>query len=160
VSGQVQSIHITPREGEPMQPLDRVRAITGTGLEGDRYSEGTGRYSDGGDGRNLTLIESEVLADLAVHGILVPVAASRRNVTTSGIRLNDLVGRRIRVGDVECDGVRLCEPRLYLAGLVKQPVVKPLAHRGGLRADIVVGGEIRVGDAIVEIEAPELSAPR
>ena len=156
MSGRVDSIHIAPIESAPMQPLAVVRAVAGVGLEGDRYALGVGRYSGaGGDGRHVTLIESEVLADLAAAGMALPAGASRRNLTTSGIGLNDLVGRRFRIGAVECVGVRLCEPCAYVQGLVGQPVLQPLVHRGGLRADIVVGGDIHAGDLIEDLGPAE-----
>jgi MOSC domain-containing protein YiiM len=149
MTGRIDAIHIAPAEGQPLERLDAVRAIAGVGLEGDRYAAAAGHYSaDGKNGRYVTLIESEVLADLATAGMGLPPGASRRNLTTSGIRLNSLVGHRFRVGEVELIGVRLCEPCTYLEGLVGLPVLKPLVHRGGLRADIVIGGEIRVGDTI------------
>jgi MOSC domain-containing protein YiiM len=149
MTGRVESIHIAPIEGVAMVALESVAAMAGVGLEGDRYATGVGHYSaDGGNGRHLTLIESEVLADLAAAGIVLAPGATRRNVTTSGIRLNDLVGRRFMVGDVECVGMRLCEPCAYMTGLVGQPVLAPLVHRGGLRAEILVGGRITVGDVI------------
>ena len=134
-----------------MRARHAVRALAGVGLEGDRYATGIGHYSDDSDGRDLTLIEAEVLADLGAAGMVLPSGATRRNLTTAGIRLNDLVGRTFRVGDVECVGIRLCEPCAYMQGLVGQPVLKPLVHRGGLRADVLVGGEIRVGDEITAI---------
>jgi len=76
-------------------------------------------------------------------------AASRRNITTRGVPLNHLVGRRFRVGDVVLEGRRLCEPCEHLQSLTKPGVLKALVHRGGLRADIVVGGTIRLSDPIL-----------
>ena len=132
-----------------MESVGRVRALAGVGLEGDRYATNTGHYPASPDApRDLTLIESEVLAHLARDGIQLAPGATRRNLTTSGIRLNDLVGRRFRIGDVACVGTRLCEPCIYLGGLVGLPLVQPLLHRGGLRARILSDGEITVGDAI------------
>ena len=159
MSGQIDSIHIAPAEGAPMQQLAAVDATAGRGLAGDRYAAGAGHYSpSGGDGRHITLIEAEVLADLAANDMALAPGASRRNLTTSGIALNDLVGRQFRIGDVECVGVRLCEPCTYLEGLVGQPVMKPLVHRAGLRADILVGGEIHVGDAIAPVHEEAAAA--
>ena len=149
MTGRVESIHVAPAEGVLMVPLASVRALAGIGLEGDRYAAGIGHYSaDGGNGRHLTLIESEVLAELAAAGTTLAPGATRRNVTTSGVRLNELVGRRFTVGVVECIGMRLCEPCAYMQDLVGQPVLNPLVHRAGLRAEILVGGEIAVGDVI------------
>jgi hypothetical protein len=148
--GRVETIHVADTKGAPMRPVARIGARAGVGLDGDRYALGLGQYSDERSAsRDLTLIEAEVIEDLATQGIGLGPGESRRNVMTSGIRLNDLVSRRFRIGTLECRGTRLCEPCTYLAGLVGQPVVAPLVHRGGLRADILADGEISVGDAVV-----------
>ena len=73
---------------------------------------------------------------------------------TRGIALNDLVGRRFTVGEVECFGQRLCDPCSHLEKLTQPGVLKGLVERGGLRADVVRDGEIRVGDEVRELPAP------
>jgi MOSC domain-containing protein YiiM len=65
------------------------------------------------------------------------------------VRLNDLVGRRFRVGEVECLGVELCEPCLHLQEMTRPGIIKELVHRGGLNADILNDGRIAVGDPIL-----------
>ena len=82
------------------------------------------------------------------HGIQLALGETRRNITTRGIRLNDLVGRRFWVGEVLCEGTRLCEPCQYLSELTGKPLLRALVHRGGLRADIVRSGRIRRGDVL------------
>src|SRR5207302_11133948 len=106
-----------------------------------------------GTGRALTLIEAEAVESLARLGIVLRPGEARRNVTTRGIALNELVGRRFRLGGALCLGTRLCEPCTYPQELVGKPVLDPLAHRGGLRADVLEGGEIRVGDEVRACEA-------
>jgi len=69
-------------------------------------------------------------------------------VTTSGIRLNDLVGKRFRIGSVECLGIRLCEPCAYLGDLLGVSLLEPLLHRGGLRAEILSDGDMAIGDIV------------
>ena len=97
----------------------------------------------------LTLIATEALAGLAEeHGVDLTAAESRRNLATRGIDLNELEGRRFRVGDVVCEGIELCEPCRHLQGLTKPGVLRGLVHRGGLRAAILTEGEIAVGDAV------------
>jgi MOSC domain-containing protein YiiM len=152
--GIVEAIHIAPASGEPMTAVDRVRAITGVGLEGDRYAARTGHWSPNpGVDRDITLIEAEVVDDLAAtDGIILAPGETRRNVTTRGIRLNELVGRRFRVGDAVCEGTRLCEPCQYLTDLVGEPVLRPLVHRAGLRARILEGGDIAVGAEVVALD--------
>ena len=152
--GVVESIHVSAGAGEPMRSVDRVGAVAGVGLAGDRYALGTGRYSgDPKVDRDVTLIEAEEIEALAAGaGILLAPGETRRNVTTRGIRLNDLVGRRFRIGDIECEGTRLCEPCQYLTDLLGKPVLAPLAHRAGLRARILTDGEIALADEVVAID--------
>lgn len=150
--GTVEALHIASAEGAPMRALGEARAIRGRGLAGDRYEAGIGHYSprplpDGA--RALTLVEWEELERLRTElGISLGVDEHRRNVTTRGIRLNDLVGKRFYVGEVLCEGARLCEPCAYLEQLTEKPVFEPLVHRGGLRAKVLTDGVIRVGDRV------------
>jgi MOSC domain-containing protein YiiM len=150
---EVVAIHIAPGAGARMKPLDQVQALVGTGLAGDRYATGHGFYSarptDPG-AREVTLIEVETLEWLAAErGIGLAAGEHRRNLTTRGIRLAELLGHRFRVGDVLLEGVKDCPPCVHLEGLVGQAVVEPLLERGGLRARILEGGTLHVGDAIV-----------
>jgi MOSC domain-containing protein YiiM len=158
-AGRIEAIHIATASGAPMTSLERVRATARLGLDGDRYAAKNGHWSpDPGAVRDITLIEAEVIEDLATtDGIVLAPGETRRNVTTRGIRLNDLVGRRFKVGEIECEGVRLCEPCQYLTDLVAKPILGPLVHRAGLRALILTDGEIAVGDAIVPL-ADEVGA--
>jgi MOSC domain-containing protein YiiM len=148
--GRVEHIHLTGRAGEPMRAIHRIRLIAGIGLDGDRYATGLGEFSKHlGTGRALTLIEAEVLDALrASLGIDLQPGEARRNVTTRGIALNALVGQRFRIGGVLCEAARLCEPCQYLEDLLVKPVRHPLLHRGGLRADVLEDGEIRIGDEV------------
>jgi len=148
----VAAIHIAPAAGAPMHSVERVRAIAGIGLAGDRYAIGAGHYTDAKVDRQITLIEAEEIEALADRaGIVLGRGETRRNITTRGIRLNELVGRRFRVGPVECEGTRLCEPCQYLTDLLGKPVLEPLVHRAGLRARILGDGEIALGDAVVVV---------
>ncbi len=143
--GRVEEINIGPPRELPA-PVDRAAAHARKGLVGNRY------YFDDGakPGQALTLIAAEALEAMAAeHGVEITAAASRRNVLTRGIDLNALVGRRFRVGAVECVGVELCHPCKHLESVTKPGVIKGLAHRGGLNADIVSDGEIAVGDEVV-----------
>jgi MOSC domain-containing protein YiiM len=145
--GVVEHIHIATAVSAPVDAVEAVGAIAGVGLDGDRYAHGRGHYRDDRVSRGLTLVEAEAIEALArEHGIELAAGETRRNLTTRGISLNDLVGRRFWVGDVLCQGTRLCEPCQYLADLTGKPLLRPLVHRGGLRADILSGGLIRQGD--------------
>lgn len=142
--GRVEGIFISAREGDLPRAVESVRAFAGRGLEGNRYF-----YEHAPSGKALTLIAAEAIEGMAAeNGIAITPAESRRNVLTRGIDLNALVGRRFRVGDVECLGVGLCEPCADLEAMTKPGVIKGLVHRGGLNADIVSDGEIAVGDSV------------
>jgi MOSC domain-containing protein YiiM len=148
--GSVVSIHVTPAAGQPMETVPEARALAGRGLEGDRYALGIGYYSKSPSlgGRELTLIETETLEALSALGVKLSAAETRRNVATSGVPLNHLVGREFWVGAVRLRGTRLCEPCKYLEGLTQAGAMAALIHRGGLRAQILHDGPIRVGDII------------
>jgi MOSC domain-containing protein YiiM len=149
--GRVESIHIAPRAEAPMVSLDAVRAIAGLGLEGDRYAERTGSYSaKPKPGRQITLIEAEAIEALERElGLVLAPGETRRNLMTRGVALNHLVGREFKVGEVRLRGFELCEPCAGLARMTGKPQIQPgLIHRGGLRAEILEGGLMALGDEI------------
>ncbi len=142
--GTVEQIAITAEPRALPEPVPSVRAEAGHGLEGEYHWSATPET-----GQSLTLIAAEALEGLREDtGIELSHEASRRNVLTRGIDLNALVGHRFTVGGVECVGTELCEPCNALAKLTERGVLRGLVHRGGLRADIVAGGEIAVGDPV------------
>jgi MOSC domain-containing protein YiiM len=144
-AGTVEAICIADRAGEPVRTVDAARAVPGSGLEGDRYVRGAGTFPTGPPGSALTLVEAEVCESFEPP--LTP-GEHRRNLVTRGIDLNSLVGYEFSVGDVRCRGRRLCEPCTVVDRYASRPVLRALVHRGGLRADILEGGEIRVGDRV------------
>jgi MOSC domain-containing protein YiiM len=150
--GRVEGIFIAPAAGAPMVALERARVVAGRGLEGDRYFDGRGYYSRVPPltGRRLTLIEAESLDALAREtGITLAPDECRRNLVTRGIRLDELIGRRFRVGAIECYGERLCPPCGYIEDLTQKPGLnRGLTDRGGIRAEILLDGEITRGDVI------------
>jgi MOSC domain-containing protein YiiM len=146
MDGRVEAIFLSPEHGDLPTPVEKVHARAGRGLEGNRYF-----FEDGAapPGAALTLIAAEALEAVASEGeVSVEPAATRRNVLTRGIDVNELVGKRFRVGDVECEGVELCEPCTTLEGMTQPGVIKAFAHRCGLNADILSNGEIAIGDPV------------
>jgi len=141
--GAVAGLLTSPAAESPLTRREHVEAVAGRGLHGDRYWAGHGTFGGPGRGYELTLVEAEVLDALDL-----PWEQARRNVVTRGIDLNALVGRRFALGDVECVGRRLAEPCAHLERLARPGLLRPLVHRGGLRADILVGGPLAVGDAV------------
>ena len=149
--GTVESIHIATRASEPTRSVAEIRALPGEGLEGDRYATQQGTFSKPKPEHELTLIEAEAIeAASRDYQVQLSPGEARRNVVTRGVPLNHLVGKEFRVGDVLLRGIRLSEPCDYLQKLTGKPVIKSLLHRGGLRAQILGEGMIRVGAKISE----------
>jgi hypothetical protein len=146
--GVVEELAIAAAAEADMRLVEVTSARAGHGLDGDRYAAGAGTFSPRTGrrpGYDLTLMAAEVLDELTAAGHTVDFAATRRNVLTRGIDVNALVGRRFRIGDVLCEGRRLCEPCVHLDRLSGPGLLRPLIHKGGLRADILTDGEIRRG---------------
>jgi MOSC domain-containing protein YiiM len=154
MAGRVEAIFLARDEEGARRAVDRATAVAGVGLDGDAYRAGGPRHRarDRANGRDLTLVEAEALDALAAEaGIELEPWEARRNVLTRGIALNDLVGRRFRVGEAEGVGRRLCDPCAHLQSLTRPGVLRGLANRGGLRADLVTDGAIAVGDEVVDL---------
>ena len=152
MTGTLTGIFIADAAGAPMRSIDAAELVSGRGIVGDRYLAGTGTFSPTAKkpSQEVTLLEAEQVDAFngATGGSLRPEQL-RRNLVTHGVRLNDLVGVEFSVGPVVLRGIRLCEPCSYLAGLTDTSVIGGLTHRAGLRAAIVTGGLVAVGDAIV-----------
>jgi len=138
----VEAIHLgAPRKPE-LWTVQSVQAVAGKGLEGDRHF-----HADGAPpGQALTLVAAE-----EVENVGLQPGETRRQLTVREVDVNSLVGKRFRVGEVECFGVELCEPCRHLEAMTRPGIIKDLAHRAGINADILTGGVIRVGDPVVQI---------
>lgn len=164
LSGTVAAIALAGQATAGMHMVDHATAIAGRGLAGDRYADRAGTFTPADPaarGYDLTLIEAEVLDGLTLaEGRTIGYAEARRNVVTRGIDLGALVGRRFRVGGVECLGQRLCEPCSHLERLTTKGALRGLIHRGGLRADVLGDGSITTGDLVETIDqaTPAVSA--
>jgi MOSC domain-containing protein YiiM len=148
MSGVVEGIFWGAVDEGTLEAAEEVRVATGAGIEGDRYGD-----------KDLTLFEAEAIEGLREDtGIDLAPNEIRRNVMTRGISLNDMLGHRIRVGEVEAVVTELCHPCAHLESLTQPGVLKGLVDRGGLNADVVAGGSIRVGDAVEDLGVAEHSS--
>ncbi len=141
--GTVVSIHVADGAGLPARPLARARLLAGRGIDGDRHVIGTGTFPSGLPGSALTLIERGVCDELGLTA-----DEHRRNIVVEGLELNQLVGHEFMIGRVRCRGMRLCEPCTVIQRYAGSPILRPLVHRGGLRADILTDGEVGTGDRV------------
>jgi MOSC domain-containing protein YiiM len=144
VTGRIEAIYIADPE-LPVRLVERATVEAGKGIVGDHKY-----FPDGAaPGRALTLVAMEALEAAAEDdGIDLRDGLSRRQVHTRGVDVNALVGKRFRIGALECVGVELCEPCLHLESLTQPGVIKSLVHRAGLNADVLTGGDIAVGDSV------------
>jgi len=153
--GEVVGVYLAESAGRPMRAVASAVTVAGQGLLGDRYQAGTGEWSY--DRRlydDVTLIAVEALdAASTEFGVHLQGGVSRRNLHTRGVDLEALVGRCFRVGEVELRGERPCDPCRYLDQLTGQPAKAALQGRGGLRATVITGGRLRVGDLVAAYSA-------
>ena len=152
VQGSVISIHIASAAKAPTTSVSEIRVVPGKGLEGDRYFNLTGTFCDEpGPAYEATLIEIEALDALKRdYQVEFEPGEARRNIVTRGVALNHLVGREFKIGSVTFRGIRLCEPCSHLEKLTRPRIISGLIHRGGLRAQVLGEGSIRVGDLVCE----------
>jgi MOSC domain-containing protein YiiM len=150
--GVVRFLHKTPRAFLPMRTFPEIELIASRGIDGDRYLIGqeTGFYSHKPEeGRQITLFEIETLEALKRdHGIDMLPEEHRRNVTVEGVPLNQLVGRRFRLGETIVEATRLSTPCRHIEEILGKPVFDPMINRSGLNCKIIVGGTLRVGDTV------------
>jgi hypothetical protein len=140
----VVAIHLGAPRNPTLWAVESVSAVAGKGLVGDRHFEPTGAPPGGA----LTLVEEE-----SVDQVALPPGGTRRQLTVRGVRLNGLIGKRFRIGEVECYGVKLCEPCRHLEELTRPGIIRDLVHRAGINADILTDGTISVGDEIIALTA-------
>lgn len=146
-SGCVQWIGLRPKRDVPMQEVNEANAISGKGLQGDRYASGSGK-------RGITLIQAEhlpVIAALSGHEKIAP-ATLRRNIVISGIPLIALIGKKFRIGDALFEGTDACDPCERMEAALGPGAYNAMVGHGGLCARILQGGKISIGDSLVAID--------
>ena len=155
MNGQIREILVSPAAAAPMQHVPQAQLVAGHGIDGDRYAIDSGTFSAKSKGKpdkEVTLIESEAVDAFNAQTLFgYAYAAFRRNLVTSGIRLNELAGKEFTVGGARLRGIRLCEPCATLAGQLGQEVMQQMVHKCGLRAEVLQSGTIKPGDSIVTV---------
>jgi MOSC domain-containing protein YiiM len=131
-------IFVASKRGAPMESRDRIEALLNGGLRGDRYTA-----------HQVTFIELENIEAFSQStGLVLSPDMPRRNIVTRGIRLNELCGRRFRIGGAIFEGVELCEPCSLFARRTHREILEFFPQKAGLRARVISAGEIRVGESI------------
>lgn len=145
MEAHVTGLFVAVEGGAPIEARAQVELLAGVGIAGDRYATRRGYWSDPKwPDQELTLFAAETAETLGIEAGLL-----RRNIVTRGVDLDSLIGATFQIGETVLEGVRPCDPCAYIEGLLQRPgLLKALVTCGGLRAHIVRGGSIRVGDAI------------
>lgn len=147
-AGRVEWIGLRPARDATIRPVESALAVTGVGLEGDRYTGGSGK-------RGVTLIQAEhlpAIAALSGHAEVSPVTL-RRNLVVSGIPLIALKGRRFRVGEVLLEGTSPCDPCSKMEVALGAGAYNAMRGMGGLCARVIEGGALKLGDAVEWVDA-------
>ena len=142
---EVIKLGITANNNKPIKEVNSIEVLANKGILGDRH------FHDFNDPYNqLSLIESENIDEYNIKfGLDIPYIDFRRNVITKGIRLNDLIGKKLKVGNVELEGIELCRPCRHLTEMLDQKnILKEFMRKGGLRCRILSSAKIKVGDII------------
>ena len=146
-NGSVIGIYTAPETSAPIVARDEVKAVAGKGLEGDRYFNAEGWDEPK---KEITLVEIEAVeAASREYELDLKPEDMRRQIVTKGVALNHLVDKDFHIGDVHLRGVKIANPCSHLQKLAGKKLLKPMMHRGGLRAQILSSGTIKVGDPVV-----------
>ena len=142
---KVLKLGVTNTNNKEIEEFDSIDVIAGKGIVGDRH------FKDFNDPYcQLSLIESENIDYYNVkYGLNIPYVNFRRNIVTKGIKLNDLIGKKLRIGEVEVEGIDLCRPCRHLTEMLGQVnILKDFLRKGGLRCQILSSSNIKIGDSI------------
>ena len=142
---EVLKLGITENSNQPIKEVNSIEVLANKGIVGDRH------FQEFNDPYNqLSLIESENIDHYNTKfGLNIPYIDFRRNVITKGIQLNDLVGKKLRIGTVEIEAIDLCRPCRHLTEMLNQDnVLKEFLRKGGLRCQILSSSSISVNDII------------
>ena len=142
---EVYKIGITNKNNQQIKEVSSIDVLANQGVLGDRH------FNEFNDPYNqLSLIESENIDYYNIkYGLNIPYIDFRRNIVTKGIQLNDLVGKKLLVGNVELEGIDLCRPCKHLTEVLQQDnIIKEFLRRGGLRCQVLSSSSIKIGDKI------------
>ena len=142
---EVFKLGIAAKNNQPIKEVNSIEVLANKGIVGDRH------FNDFNDPYNqLSLIESENIDEYNIKfGLNIPYINFRRNIITKGILLNDLIGKKLQIGNVELEGVELCRPCRHLTEMLNQKnILKEFMRKGGLRCQILSSSKITVGDKI------------
>ena len=142
---EVLKIGITANNNQPIREVNSIEVVANKGIVGDRH------FHEFNDPYNqLSLIESENIDEYNVRfNLNISYIDFRRNIVTKGIQLNDLIGKKLSVGNVKLEVIDLCRPCRHLTEMLNQKnVLKEFLRKGGLRCRILSSSKINVGDKI------------
>ena len=142
---EVYKLGISTEHNQSINEVNSINVLANQGIVGDRhFKEFNNPYNQ------LSLIESENIDYYNIkYSLNIPYINFRRNIVTKGIQLNDLVGKKILVGNLELEGIDLCRPCRHLTEVLEQDnIIKEFLRRGGLRCQVLSSSKIKIGDQI------------
>ena len=142
---KVFKLGITSNNNKKIEEVETIEVLANKGVVGDRHFD---NYND--PYCQLSLIEAENIDEYNLKfGLNIPYLDFRRNIITKGLKLNDLVGKKLSIGNVEVEGIDLCRPCRHLTEMLDQEnILKEFLRKGGLRCQILSSSQIKVGDSI------------
>ena len=142
---EVFKIGITDKNNQKIKEVNSINVLANKGILGDRHFQ---EFND--PFNQLSLIESENIDYYNIkYGLNIPYKDFRRNIITKGVKLNDLVGKKFKIGDVKVEGIDLCRPCRHLTEILGQDnILKEFLRKGGLRCEILSSSTIKIGDKI------------
>lgn len=138
---------------EPLDYVQRVNAVAGLGLEGDRYYYGEGTFNDlrlDQKVREVSIIDYKSLEACNRRlGSTFEFRDLRRNLVIQNLDIEVIGNNVFSIGAAEFKIVRTCPPCRYLGRLLDKDMMVGLKYIGGYRAVIVKSGMIQCGDELI-----------
>ena len=138
----------------PLVEVREIECVAGRGIRGDRFYDYKADYKG-----QITFFAQEVSDGLhaAFPHVRKSPGALRRNVIVSGINLNSLIGEEFELQRLRFVGTAHCRPCYWLDQAFAPGAEAWLKGNGGLRAQILTSGTLRVGAAELVLAQRELA---
>ena len=144
--GKIEAINITSKSSDKTIYINQAFLEKNKGIVNDRYYNNYKSKKE-----QVTLINLEEINNFnETIGKIIDPKDFRRNIIVSGIKLSELINKKILINDVVLKIHEICQPCVYLQNKLKIPkLVKLLVNKSGVRAEILSSGFISINDKII-----------